>query len=69
MRTFAVPAVTLFLACSSTAPDRSFDRNILQQIDARIEQAIAEKKDIDEAGCATDFVEQQNPACASRWIH
>ena len=24
---------------------------------------------IDEAGCATDFVEQQNPACASRRIH
>ena len=44
MRIAAVCAVTLLVACSSTAPDASFDRNITQQIDARIERAIAEKK-------------------------
>jgi uncharacterized protein YbbC (DUF1343 family)/CubicO group peptidase (beta-lactamase class C family) len=44
MRNVAVCAVTLFLACSSTAPDSTFDRNITGQIDARIERAIADKK-------------------------
>ncbi|HEY8183997.1 MAG TPA: serine hydrolase domain-containing protein, partial [Thermoanaerobaculia bacterium] len=44
MRNVAVFAVTLFLACSSTAPDSTFDRNITGQIDARIERAIADKR-------------------------
>ncbi|MDQ6799520.1 MAG: DUF1343 domain-containing protein [Acidobacteriota bacterium] len=44
MRNAAVYAVTLFLACSSAAPDPTFDRNILRQVDARIESAIADKR-------------------------
>src|SRR5260370_5567231 len=44
MRNAAGCAVTLLLACSSTAPDSGFDRDILRQIDARIERAIADKK-------------------------
>ena len=44
MRNAAVCAVTLFLACSSIAPNSTFDRNILRQIDARVERAIADKK-------------------------
>ena len=44
MRNAAVCAVTLLLACSSAAPDRTLDRDTLGRIDARIERAIAEKK-------------------------
>src|SRR5712691_1147552 len=44
MRNAAVCAVTVFLACSSTAPDSGFNRDITRQIDARIERAIADKK-------------------------
>ncbi len=41
MRHFAVLAITLFLACSSTSLD---NRNVLHQIDTTIERAIAEQK-------------------------
>jgi len=44
MRNVAVSAITLLLACSTPVPDAAFDRNILRQIDARIEQAIADHK-------------------------
>src|SRR6266849_3862427 len=44
MRSAAVCAVTFLLACSSTVPDRTFDRDVLARIDARIERAIAEKR-------------------------
>ncbi len=44
MRSAAVCAVTFQLACSSTVPDRTFDRDVLARIDARIERAIAEKR-------------------------
>ena len=44
MRTVAVSAITLLVACSTPVPDAAFDRNILRQIDARIEQAIADHK-------------------------
>ncbi len=44
MRTVAVSAITLLLACSTPVPDAALDRNILRQIDARIEQAIADHK-------------------------
>jgi uncharacterized protein YbbC (DUF1343 family) len=40
MRHFAVLAITLFLACSSTSLD---NRNVLHQIDTTIERAIAAK--------------------------
>ena len=44
MRPLTVSAITLVLACSSSVPVPSFDRDILRQIDARIEQAIADRK-------------------------
>ncbi len=44
MRTLAVSSITLFLACSSTTPDTTFNSEILHQIDTRIEQAIADQK-------------------------
>jgi uncharacterized protein YbbC (DUF1343 family) len=45
MRFAALCAVTLLLACSTAPPNRTFeDRDVLHQIDTRIERAIAEKK-------------------------
>src|SRR5438477_1913202 len=44
MRSLTVSAITLFVACSTSAPLPSFDRDIVRQIDARIEQAIADHK-------------------------
>jgi len=44
MRLLAVSSITLFLACSTAPVDTTFDRQILHQIDTRIERAIDDRK-------------------------